>query len=68
MEQSDFLRRNSVALVYARCERCGYMGRVIVADEDIGAVFDEARQHARDRHAGGSMAGVEVVWDVLPSL
>ncbi|MFJ9732589.1 hypothetical protein ACIRU2_19145 [Streptomyces sp. NPDC101169] len=68
MEQFGSLPRHVLEVTYARCVRCRFMGRVIMADEDSASVFDDARTHARGHHAAASMAGVEIVWDVIPAL
>lgn len=67
MEQFDHLGGRAVAVMYARCDRCRYMGRVTCGDEDMDSVFRDAHAHARECHEAASMSGIEIVWDVIPS-
>ncbi|WP_146238304.1 hypothetical protein [Streptomyces sp. Act143] len=67
MEQSDRTRPDkALAVMYAVCSACGFMGRVLTVDEGLDNVFDEARAHALGAHGREAMRDIEIVWDVIP--
>ncbi|MFJ9724692.1 hypothetical protein ACIRP3_18265 [Streptomyces sp. NPDC101209] len=69
MEQSEYVQPyRAVAVMYAACAACRFMGEVVTVDEDVNTVFVQARSHAQAAHIGESMTGVEIVWDVIPAI
>ena len=69
MEQSESVQpERAVAVMYAVCAGCRFMGEVVTVDEDVNTVFEQARSHARAAHFGESMTGIEIVWDVIPAI
>ncbi|MFE7855386.1 hypothetical protein [Streptomyces sp. NPDC057403] len=69
MEQSEYVQPDrAVAVMYAACAACRFMGEVVTVDEDVNTVFIQARSHAQAAHIGESMTGVEIVWDVIPAI
>ncbi|MEU9395337.1 hypothetical protein AB0D86_35725 [Streptomyces sp. NPDC048324] len=69
MEQSEYVQPDrAVAVMYAACAACRFMGEVVTVDEDVNTVFAQARSHAQAAHIGESMTGVEIVWDVIPAI
>ncbi|MGW2788029.1 hypothetical protein ACWC3X_43890 [Streptomyces populi] len=68
MEQSESDQPDRViAVTYVRCTPCRFLGQVITVEEDLNSVFSQARAHALTAHAGESMTGIEIVWDVIPA-
>ncbi|ALV38107.1 hypothetical protein [Streptomyces sp. CdTB01] len=69
MEQSEYVQPDrAVAVMYAACAACRFMGEVVTVDEDVNTVFVQARSHAQAAHIGESMTGIEIVWDVIPAI
>jgi len=67
MEQSDRTQPDkAVAVMYAVCSPCRFMGRVLTVEERLDHVFDEARAHALEAHGGVPTRDIEIVWDVIP--